>query len=152
MAKRKSTPQKKRIVLTKTDLLPISREHARALSLKCYAGLVEIQKGSGERGHVAELLKTLYLTYLLVDAELTGEGRNALLAAEMALQALLDVEEGQPMQPLNEADHEAISAVIVEHDWQLSRRRAYDVHLARDVLYEIYSRGSTPNIADRARA
>ena len=76
-----------RLLLKRSDLLPMSAPAFRAVSLRNHLALVALRQGFGHAEIASELLKTAYLTYFICGIDANEGSLETCVAAELTIKA-----------------------------------------------------------------
>jgi hypothetical protein len=94
--------------MTRQMLLPTAVTTARTVSLRNHMALVALRQGRGNIDLAGELLKTVYLTYFLCDAESVKATLEKFVAAERSLKS-------------------SILDSVISGEWRLSDALCHDI-------------------------
>ena len=136
---RRTTPP-----LTRAMLLPMSAELASKVSLHNHLALVALRQGQGNADLIAELLKTVYVAYDLLDPSQLATQAGYFTRAETAIKTLIKQAAATGEWRLAEEQCEGIEVIVSLHDAQLAALRKHQVDGAKDRLMRVLERGSFP--------
>jgi hypothetical protein len=75
----------KRVQISRSDLLPMPAAIFQTISIRAHLGLVALREGAGNHDIACELLKTIYLTSMIADAEKNEAWLEICVAAELTI-------------------------------------------------------------------
>lgn len=136
----------RRAPLTRAQLFPIAPDVARVFSLKNHLALVAMRSGRGNVDSATELIKTLYLTFLLCDPEGLDPAIATFLEAEGVLRTCIHDSEMDGKWEIADAQCEAIEAVLRAHDTQLASKPLHRIEVAKGRLNRILKAGRFPHL------
>jgi hypothetical protein len=136
--------------LTREKLLPTPIAEARSTSLRNHLALVALRQGEGNGDLLAGLLRTVYLTYFVLDSDDTGS-MDEIALAERALRGCVDNYSAQHCWQIPEASCVSIEAVLRMHDRQLAAVPVHRLEAAGRRLSQILATGDFPQISPAPR-
>lgn len=136
--------------LTREKLLPTPIAEARLTSLRNHLALVALRRCEGNGDLLAGLLRTVYLTYLVLDGD-DPSSIDEIALAERALRACVDNYSAQHCWQIPEASCISIEAVLRMHDRQLATVPVHRLETAERRLSQILATGDFPQISPAAR-
>ncbi|MFL9945804.1 hypothetical protein PQR68_07435 [Paraburkholderia agricolaris] len=126
--------------------MPTPIAEARSTSLRNHLALVALRQGEGNGDLLAGLLRTVYLTYLVLDGDDTGS-MDEIALAERALRGCVDNYSAQHCWQIPEASCASIEAVLRMHDRQLAAVPVHRLEAAGRRLSQILATGDFPQIS-----
>lgn len=143
---KKRKVQGKRRQLSKADLLPLPVSHVRAVSLRSHVALQSLRNAQANVEHVADLLKTVYLCYLLNADSLASDGLETLVEAESALKRALDSIVHGETTALSRDEGLVLVAVLEEADRLMTRTPKAHWNHAHTLLLALYEQSKAPSL------
>jgi hypothetical protein len=133
--KRKTTrPGINRNPLSKSSLLPMSARSAREMSLAHHLALAASRGNSANRHQINELVRTVYMAYLLQRMGFGDIPFECYEHAEAAFESALGVAAKCGKWIINEQDAPVIERLLALHDQQLSEAPMHRVVEAEQQL------------------
>jgi len=132
--------------LSPEQLLPISPIKARHIALKAHLALASLRQGFGTVGTAGEVLKTLYITYLLSNAEVIRLRIEDFASAEKGLKMAVEVAAQTGSCALEKGYWPAVGSVLALHDRQLGRLPLYRREKAYSELRDLAAGPGLPNL------
>jgi hypothetical protein len=149
--KRSSARSRARPDLTREKLLPTPVSAVRSTSLRNHLALVALRQGEGNDELVATLLRTIYLTYYLLEENANAEAVADLLCAESALKTCIEQFAAHDDWRVPETSCASIESVLRMHDAQLMSLPVHRLDNAGRRLGRILASGAFPEIKGQAR-
>ncbi|MEZ2354339.1 hypothetical protein [Caballeronia sp. RCC_10] len=144
--KPKKAKSLRRAPLTRAQLLPIAPGVARAFSLKSHLALVAMRTGRGDADTASELIKTLYLTYLVCEKDRLDPSIGTYLRAHAVLRTCIAASKAADKWEVADDQCSAIEAVLCAHDRQLASTPLHRIKLAKAQLDRILQAGRFPDL------
>lgn len=126
--------------------MPTPIAEARSTSLRNHLALVALRQGEGNGDLLAGLLRTVYLTYFVLDGDGAGS-IDEIALAERALRACVENYSAQQCLQIAAASCASIEAVLRMHDRQLAVIPVHRLEAAGRRLSQILATGDFPQIA-----
>jgi hypothetical protein len=144
-----STAKKRKVTrttspLTRDMLLPMAATLARKVSLQNHMALVALRQGEGNADLVAELLRTVFIAFYLVDAGGLAPHTQAFIHAETTLKTVIKEAAHDKDWHLGEEHCEGIKTVLALHDAQLASLPVHRIERAKQWLMRVLEAGSLP--------
>lgn len=144
--KPKTSKLSRRIPLIRAQLLPVSPATARAFSLRYHLALVAMRQGRGNADLASELIRTLFLTYLVCQKDKLDLTIDTFLSAEAVLRACIHDSIAPGAWRIAEEQCTSVEAVLCAHDVQLACTPLHRIEVARKQLDRLLKAGSFPEI------
>jgi len=141
---RRTTPP-----LTRAMLLPMSAELASKVSLQNHLALVALRQGQGNADLIAELLKTVYVAYDLLDPSQLATQAGYFTRAETAIKTLIKQAAATGEWRLAEEQCEGIEVIVSLHDAQLAVLPTHRIEVAKQRLMRVLEKESFPELVGR---
>jgi hypothetical protein len=135
--------------LTRAMLLPMSAELASKVSLHNHLALVALRQGQGNADLIAELLKTVYVTYDLLDSDQRAALTGHFAGAESAIKAVIKHAAATDEWRLAEEECEGVELILGLHDVQLAALPKHRIEGAKQRLMWVLEKGSFPSLTNR---
>ncbi|WP_322014180.1 hypothetical protein [Paraburkholderia sp. J12] len=133
--------------LTREMLLPIPAAKAQMRSMRAHLALVAMRKGQGNGSLAGELVKSVYMTWLL--ARDSGCTDPAIFeAAEIGLQRCIELVPQDGLWKVDETACVALEAVLRMQDEQLATIPAYLLRRAAAKMEHVIDSGRLPSVRD----
>lgn len=132
--------------LTREMLLPMSAELASKVSLHNHLALVALRKGQGNADLIAELLKTVYVTYDLLAPDQRAAYAARFTRAEASIKAVIKHAAVTDEWRLAEDECENVELILSLHDKQLVALPKHLIDSAKQRLMRVLAKGSFPNL------
>lgn len=133
--------------LTREMLLPIPAAKAQMRSMRAHLALVALRKGQGNGSLAGELVKSVYMTWLLA-RDSGGTDPAIFETAELGLQRCIELAPQIGVWKVNEAAYVALEAVLRMQDEQLATVPAHLIRRAAAKLEHIIDSGRLPTVRD----
>lgn len=130
--------------LTRAMLLPMSAELASKVSLHNHLALVALRHGKGNADLIAELLKTVYVAYDLLDPDQRVTHTEQFARAESAVKAVIKHAAATDEWRLAEEECEGVELILRLHDAQLAALPKHRIEGAKQRLMRVLAKGSFP--------
>jgi hypothetical protein len=142
---KKRKPGRKTPPLSREQLLPMATPLARDASLKAHVALAAMRSGQGNVALLGELMKTVYLTYLL-SATHRPDLAEGFAAGQKALNDNFATGPINDEWALDAAVAALLAPILLEHDAQLARRPLHVIEAHQDRLTRMLKEGRFPNL------
>lgn len=133
--------------LTRAMLLPMPAELARKVSLQNQLALVALRQGQGNADLVAELLKTVYVAYDLLDLDQRVAHAGHFAGAETAIKTLIKHAAVTDEWRLAAEECEGVELILGLHDVQLAALPKHRIEGAKQWLMRVLEKGSFPALS-----
>jgi hypothetical protein len=135
--------------LTRAMLLPMAADVASKVSLHNHLALVALRQGQGNADLIAELLKTVYVAYDLLDPDQRVAFIDQFTHAEASIKALITHAAATDEWRLAEAECENVELILGLYDAQLLALPKHLIDTAKQRLMRVLENGSFPRITFR---
>jgi len=142
---KKRKPGRKTPPLSREQLLPMAAPLARDASLKAHVALAAMRSGQGNVALLGELMKTIYLTYLL-SATHRPDLAEGFAAGQKALNDNFATGPIKDEWALDAVIATSLEPILLEHDAQLARRPLHVIEAHQDRLTKMLKEGRFPNL------
>jgi len=132
--------------LTRGMLLPMSADLASKVSLHNHLALVALRQGQGNADLIAELLKTVYVAYDLLDRDQRPACTGHFVRAESAVKAAIVHAAATDEWRLAEDECENVEQILGLHDQQLLALPKHLIDVAKQRLMRVLAKGSFPSM------
>ncbi|WP_158938368.1 hypothetical protein [Burkholderia sp. S171] len=133
--------------LTREMLLPMSAELASKVSLHNHLALVALRQGQGNADLVAELLKTVYVAYDLLDPDQLIPDAGHFARAEAAIKTLIKHAAVTDEWRLAAEECEGVELILGLYDVQLAALPKHRIEGAKQRLMRVLEKGSFPALS-----
>lgn len=141
-----------RAALTKAQLLPLSTEKIRALSLENHLALSVVRAGAGDFEQMSCLLRAVYLAYFMRNETTAGMDPDVYRHAEAVMdRCIARVERGETWT-LESDEVASLERVLVLHDEQLAAVPLHRYQSAWERLQRFITSGQRSPIPVEATA
>ncbi|TDQ93027.1 hypothetical protein C7412_1097 [Paraburkholderia silvatlantica] len=141
-----------RAALTKAQLLPLSTEKIRALSLENHLALSVVRAGAGDFEQMSCLLRAVYLAYFMRYETTAGMDPNVYRRAEAVMDHCIGRVERGETWTLESDEVAALERVLVLHDEQLAAVPLHRYQSAWERLQHFITSGQRSPIPVEATA
>lgn len=148
---KKRKPGRKTPPLSREQLLPMATSLARDASLKAHVALAAMRSGQGNVALLGELMKTVYLTYLL-SANHRPDLADGFAAGQKALNENFATGPIKDEWALDAAIATSLEPILLEHDAQLARRPLHVIEAHQERLTRMLKEGRFPNLGNPVQA
>lgn len=135
--------------LTRAMPLPLSAELAAKVSPHNHLALVALRHGQGNADLIAELLKTVYVAYALLDTDQRVANTEHFARAEPAVKAVIAHAAATGEWRLAEEECENVELILGLHDKQLAALPKHLIDSAKQRLTRALAKGSFPDLTRR---
>jgi hypothetical protein len=135
--------------LTRAMLLPMSADLASKVSLHNHLALVAMRQGHGNADLIAELLKTVYVVYDLLDPDQRSAHAEHFVRAESEVKAVITHAAATDEWRLAEEECENVELILGLHDKQLVALPKHLIDGAKQRLMRVLAKGSFPDMTRR---
>ena len=136
-----------RLLLKRSDLLPMSAPTFRATSLRNHLALVALRQGFGHAETADDLLKTVYLTYFICGVDADEGSLETCVAAELTIKASVAHAKMTGEWTLNSEHAHYVEKMLCQHDAQLTTLALRTIDAAARRLSQVFEDGGMPNLA-----
>ena len=136
--------------LTREMLLPMSAAVVNKVSLHNHLALVALRQGQGNADLIAELLKTVYVAYDLLDPDQRVAHTEHFARAESAVKAVITHAVVTDEWRLAEEECEGVELILGLHDQQLVALPKHLIDGAKQRLMRVLAKGSFPLLTSTA--
>ncbi|KVO12614.1 hypothetical protein WJ85_27945 [Burkholderia ubonensis] len=141
-----------RAALTKAQLLPLSTEKIRALSLENHLALSVVRAGAGDFEQMSCLLRAVYLAYFMRNETAAGMDADVYRRAEMVMDRCIGRVERGETWALESNEVAELERVLVLHDEQLAAVPLHRYQSAWERLQRFITSGQRSPIPAAATA
>jgi hypothetical protein len=132
--------------LTREMLLPTAADLASKVSLHNHLALVALRQRQGNADLIAELLKTVYVAYDLLDPDQRVANTEHFARAELAVKAVIVHAAATDEWRLAEAECDNVEQILGLHDQQLLALPKHLIDAAKQRLMRVLAKGSFPEL------
>ena len=133
--------------LTRAMLLPLSPEVAAKVSLHNHLALVALRQGQGNADLIAEMLKTVYVAFDLLDPNQRATLVGQFVRAEASIKAVITRAAATDEWRLAEEEYEKVELILGLHDTQMLALPKHLIDAAKQRLMRVLAKGSFPKLA-----
>ena len=130
--------------LTRGILLPMSADVVSKVSLHNHLALVAFRQGQGNADLIAELLKTVYIAYDLLDPDQRSAHTEYFARAESAVKTVIKHAAATDEWRLAEEECENVELILGLHGKQLLAFPKHLMDSAKQRLMRVLAKGSFP--------
>jgi NAD(P)-dependent dehydrogenase (short-subunit alcohol dehydrogenase family) len=133
--------------LTRDMLLPMAADLASKVSLHNHLALVALRRGQGNADLIAELLKTVYVAFDLLDTDQRAALAEQFVRAEASIKAVIKNAAATDEWRLAEEECQNVELILGLHDQQLVALPKHLIDAAKQRLMRVLAKGSFPELA-----
>ncbi len=134
---RNSPRRTKRKPLTKDQLLPMSNNTIRTLSLEGHVALSVLRRGQGDAVQIGRLAQIVYLSYFMRDVTAAGSDIEQFRIAETIVEDCVTRALSGERWVLKDEDFAAVERILLLYDAQLAAAPAYRFADARQQFHRV---------------
>lgn len=128
-------------------LLPLSAELAAEISLHNHLALVAVRQRQGNADLIAELLRTIYVTFDLLSPDQRAALVGKFVQAEASIKAVIARAAATEEWGLAEDECANVEQILGLHDQQLGALPKHLIDAAKQRLLRVLAKGSFPSIS-----